>query len=377
MRSILRIALSILIFSGGIHAQITITSAYFPALGDTLKIATDNLPEGIVPGAPGGPQTWNFTTLQSPLINNTIFLNAANGSAISSFPQADLMVMLPGGAEGYYNLNTAKLEYLGYYGSDPVGLGISQVVPYNPPLIERRAPLNYQDSYQSTSNLLLPFAADDIPGGILDSLPISPDSFRIRVNIVRTEAVDAFGMLSIPGANYEVLRMKRTSVNNTRLDAKLPFVNWVDVTDLVPSNPLLGEVTTVAYLFFSNQAKEPIAVVNVAPDTEAPIRVDYKVVDNTSNASSILPSQQPSLIAYPNPSYGDLRFDFQNLSPGNYQIKIYNILGMEVWQKDFWVSGNKSVRASLDHLRKGAYLYSLVDSRGKILATKRLMIVNP
>ncbi|HQW03874.1 MAG TPA: hypothetical protein PLR30_15405, partial [Saprospiraceae bacterium] len=46
-------------------AQITITNATFPAAGDTLKTATDLAPAGIVMTSPGGPQTWDFTSLNA------------------------------------------------------------------------------------------------------------------------------------------------------------------------------------------------------------------------------------------------------------------------------------------------------------------------
>lgn len=377
MKLIYTLFFSLFLASAALNSQVTISSAYFPSATDTLKTVADNLPSGISLGNPGGPQTWNFSSLQGPFTINTVYKDSEEGGAFSSFPNSQLMVNLPGGAEAFYSVSSTKFEYLGYYGTDPIGLGINLVVRYSPPLTERRAPLNYQNEYQTTSNLLLPFSADDIPGGFLDSLPISPDSFRIRVNIVRTEEADAFGTLIIPEGTFEVLRVKRTDVNQTRLDAKLPFINWVDVTDLVPSNPLLGQATTQSYFFYSNLSKEPIAAVNVNPDDGTPTRVEFKVVDENINSALSLSNQQPSILASPNPSYGDVRFDFQNLSPGNYKIKIYNILGTEVWQKDVWVSGIKSIRVNLDSLRKGTYLYSLVDSRGKTLATKRLLIVRP
>jgi hypothetical protein len=357
--------------------QITISSDYFPSVGDTLRTATDNMPSSIDLGTPGGPQTWNFTSLQAPFTVETSFQEAADGGAFSSFLNADLFVQLPGENEAYYNSTSSKFEYLGYYGTDPLGLGLDLVVRYITPLVERRAPLNYQNTYESIANLVVPFSADDIPGGFLDSLPISPDSLRIRINTERSEEVDAFGTLSIPGGSYEVLRVKRTDLNQTRLDAKLPFINWIDVTDLVPNNPFLGEITTESYLFFSNQAKEAIANVTLNTDTGQPLRAEFKVVDEIINSNFSLSNQQPSLYAFPNPSYGEVRFDFQNLPNGNYEIKIYNILGMEVWHQKFWVSGTKSIKVSLDQLRKGTYLYSLGDSSGKTLATKRLMIVRP
>ena len=86
---------------------------------------------------------------------------------------------------------------------------------------------------------------------------------------------------------------------------------------------------------------------------------------------------KPDLVAYPNPAIDDVRIDFFNLPASNYTLKIYNILGIVVWEKKYSISGDRSEKINLNDLRKGTYLYSLINETGKIISTKRLMIMRP
>lgn len=48
-------------------AQITVTAATFPAVGDTLMYAIDNdvADVALAVSAPGGPKMWDFSNLQA------------------------------------------------------------------------------------------------------------------------------------------------------------------------------------------------------------------------------------------------------------------------------------------------------------------------
>ncbi|MCB0598025.1 MAG: T9SS type A sorting domain-containing protein, partial [Phaeodactylibacter sp.] len=69
--------------------------------------------------------------------------------------------------------------------------------------------------------------------------------------------------------------------------------------------------------------------------------------------------------------------EFTNLAPGRYKLKIHNILGIEEWRKTYQISGNHTEKVDISSLRKGTYLYSLVDDRGKTITTRRLIVVRP
>lgn len=83
------------------------------------------------------------------------------------------------------------------------------------------------------------------------------------------------------------------------------------------------------------------------------------------------------MYAFPNPAIVNVRFEFTNLIPGNYKVSIFNILGAEVWKNYYYISGQRIEKVDISNLRKGTYLYSLQDDRGKTIATKRLVVVRP
>ena len=366
-------------FSTAAQAQATITNESFPVAGDTLFTAVDNLPAGNYITGSGGGQSWDFTTLQSPFPRRTLLLPAMQGPGSYAFPSATYYASINPSLVAYYRVSSSKVELLGFYGQDPLGLGVESPSRFDPPVVQQRAPLNYMDMNESQANLSLAFSANDLPAGVLNNLPITPDSLRIRLNIQRSDVVDAWGSLTIPGGIYDVLREKRTEVRETRLDAKIGFFGWQDITDIAIQAlniPELGPQTTVNYYYLSNEAIEPIALV-VANESETQVqRVEYKANNIVSNVQSV-DALKPGVWAYPNPAIVNVRFEFTNLAPGRYKLKIHNILGIEEWRKTYQISGNHTEKVDISSLRKGTYLYSLVDDRGKTITTRRLIVVRP
>lgn len=84
-----------------------------------------------------------------------------------------------------------------------------------------------------------------------------------------------------------------------------------------------------------------------------------------------------SIQAFPNPAIEWVRFDARNVPTGNYTLSIFNIIGKAVWKQNYKISGAFSVRVELDKFKKGTYLYSLMDGKGTIIGTKRLVIIKP
>ena len=380
MRLIILASLSFL-FVFAAQAQITITDAYFPQDGDTLKTVYDGMPSGIIVNPPGGTtdQNWDFSSVQG-MSREVLYLPASEGDSSGEFPSADLVVKTEPVGETYYKSTATTFELVGYQGVDPANLGINLIVHLNPTLIERRAPLNFIDFGNSYAAVLLPFAADDIPGGILDSLPITPDSIRLRVSIDRTNVVDGWGKVTIPGGIYDVLREKQIEERETSMDVKIgigPFSQWVDVTDLISGFDFLGKDTITTYAFYNDEEKEAIAIVTVDNQNNDIVdAIEYKDNGIQTNIRYVN-TGKPDLIAYPNPAIDDVRIEFLNLQSSNYTLKIYNILGIVVWEKKYAISGDRSEKINLANLRKGTYLYSLISDSGKIISTKRLMIMRP
>lgn len=372
-------------------AQITITDNTFPSAGDTLRFAFDNDPQGIdvAPAAGVTNHLWDFSSLKAGQTGRTVYRNPAAGNNVAQYPGADMVVI--GQGESYYNKTTTKFEFMGYAGSDPAGFGLSVIAKYAPALIERRAPLKYNDQAQQSSALSLPFPAAPIlailPDSIVQGFTILPDSFRVRTQIDRTEKVDGWGNCKIPGATYPVLRQRRIEYTATRLDAYIkpfPFLpgTWVDITDFVGNGVgggfgnFLGTDTTTTFRFLSGTEKVEIAIATMSNDLSQVLSVRFKQNDITA-APDLLAPGSANIQAYPNPAVEWVRFDCTNLASGDYTLKIFNVIGKTVWKEIYTINGNRSIRIDLDDFKKGTYLYSLSDVKGNIIGTKRLVVLKP
>jgi len=101
---------------------------------------------------------------------------------------------------------------------------------------------------------------------------------------------------------------------------------------------------------------------------------------NVAATVGVDPADAPgaaAIRAYPNPATEWVRFECTNLPQEQYTLKIYNIIGKLVWKESYALSGNKSIKLDLDDFKKGTYLYSLVDEKGNVIGTKRLVVVKP
>lgn len=363
-------------------AQITVTAATFPAVGDTFRYALDLNVEGdgyITP--PGGSQVWNFTDLNREQTLETVYRDPKTGTQSASFPGAELLVVNAGG-ESYYNVTNNRVELLGYSGGDPANLGVNVLANFGPPIVERRSPMMFFDINQQTSDLTLPFSTDALPDTLIANIPGAQfiDSIRVRINFQRLEVVDGWGTLQIPGMLMPepVLREKRTEYTTTNLDVH-SFLGWIPVPAGSGGGLLnfLGTDTTVTYRYYSNVHKEELAVVTLNNEQSAPERVRFK---NIGNLTSLPEEDAPGAAgvqAFPNPAIQWVRFDCTNLPADEYTLKIFNIVGKVVWKNTYTISGNRSIRVDLDDFKKGTYLYSLVDQNGVIIGTKRLVVVKP
>ena len=357
-------------------AQITIDSDNFPKPGDTLLTAVDNLPYQIKISPSGGNQKWDFTSLKAPYIRQRVVRPASDGKVTPYFPEAQLVVNLEENLEGYYKITADAVELVGCYGIDPLQLGLELLTKFDVPIVSRRAPMNYFDINELVVPLMVPFSTEGLPSSVMMRFPITPDSLRLRMTINRYDKVDAWGTLAIPTGTYEVLREKRMEIREVAIDAKIGSSNWQDISKTLTTDQTIGKDTVLSYQFYAKELVEPVAVLYVDPNSERVKRAEYKSI-GYSKLVHDLDAAQAGIYAFPNPAILDVRFEFSNLLPGKYDLKIFNILGLEVWSKNYKINGNKTEKIDISDLDKGTYLYSLVDQRGKTLATRRLIIVRP
>jgi hypothetical protein len=366
--------------------QITLDENYIPQIGDTLFTAVDNMPSNIDIQPDFGEHSWNFASLQSPFSSQRVVRPLEEGSAADLYPSASYVLETADGlGEGYFRVGDGQMRMIGFAGNDPIGLDFNLSAIFDPPYVERTYPLDFADLTQVESAILYSFSPDDLPINIFDGLPITPDSLRIRVAIDQTNLVDGWGTLTIPGGIFDVLREKRTEVRETRLDAKIAFLGWQDITDIaagaVGSDLLeeaLGKDTIVEYHFYSNDAKEAVAIVSMDNEGENVNSVEYKSIEDVVNNVQQISKLKPTVYAHPNPVIVNVRFEFSNLPKDSYNLTIYNIIGEQLWNKKYDINYRNHIdKVDVSFLKKGTYLYSLSNSEGRTIVTKRLIVVRP
>ena len=357
--------------AGFVSAQVTIPPSTFPVPGDTLYTQTDLLPEDLDLKSPGGARKWNFSALQAPFVRQTVIQNAGSNSP---FPEAASMASTGDDGRRFFRYHPDRLDLLGYFGLDPAGFGTEVLIRYQPPAVERWANLSYRDRHETSFRFHFTVAGNDLPVAVTELIP-GLDSIRIHMTIHREDVADAWGTLTLPDGNYDVLREKRTETQDTRIEAKLPLFGWQDVTDVIGDLLFPGSGTILTYSFYNPASKEPIATVTTDASGTL-LQVDFKASAAASNVQDTR-SLQPGVYAYPNPAITYIRFDFTGLRPGTYLLRIHNVLGQEIWSRSYRITEDTTDKLDLSNFRKGTYLYSLQDNRGNTLLTRRFIILRP
>ncbi|MGK0389749.1 MAG: hypothetical protein ACI94Y_002494 [Maribacter sp.] len=374
MKHIINIILAMSIVVTG-FAQTTITNTSFIAEGDILYSSMDNLPN-VDLGTPG-ENTWDYSGLSSPQIDALEVYPASTGIGADDFPSADVYINFLGG-ELYLKINTNDVTQIGYIG-EMMGFDVNTAL--NPQGIYSKAPINYQDSYSDENGIGFTIPADQIPFLDALNLPINPDSIRITQVFNTSYEADAWGTMTIPSGNiYDVLRIKKIQTTDTQIEAFVPFINWIDVTDLVGNDGAFGGLgggTVESYDFLADGIKEAIATVRMDTVGGNIVRVTYKAEGSGSTPVAEVGENNDLFVAYPNPAYGDVKIDIRGFENGEYDLKVFNIGGKEVMKKHLNINRDTAVTINVAHLDKGTYFYALIDEDGKILRARRLMVIKP
>lgn len=362
---------------GFIHpatAQITVTNSVFPMVGDTLRYAFGNQPGAInqIFTPPGGDQQWDLSNLQPAQFWNQIMKNPQTGTASGAFPAANILYHpANSGSEVYLQITGTQVLDMGYFGLDELGLGLNLLFDKIPNLEESWAPVNFFDLHQSTANVLTAFDAPIAPPILLNLVPTA-DSFRIRVTYQRISAIDAYGMLSIPGGTFDVLRKKRTEYKSTAVDVKVAPLGWIDISTIGGQQLLpLGTDTITTFHFLNDVSKEVIAVCTLNTAQNLVTGVQYKVVSAPS--ATFAPTSEGSLFAWPNPVQNMLNVHFTNDAGATFQVRLINAQGRPILEQTLEATAGENDRAiPVDKLEPGVYEVILLRN-GVIVGRSRVV----
>ncbi len=358
-----------------IIGQITVTNSTFPQAGDTLFTIID-ADSNITLGDAGDNVTWDYRSLAGPFARETRFLEASLGVDSEGFPDADLVSISANEQETYYKSFSNKIIEIGRAGEFIQGFDIPVQYEENPTF--RRAPISFGDIDDDEAIASVDVGSDIIPVELLASIPLDFDSIRVSLVSNSDSQVDAWGTVRLPDGDYEVIRDKVSTTTDTKVFAKLPILGWFDVTTVIGGlegiGDAVGVVQTITYNYYSAEDKEIVVSVSTN-DQDVITNVEYKGDAIISDIKVVTPDYT-MITAYPNPSFGNVSIQMVNYPLGEYRMKVYNVVGKELWAESFQLKSNRVFKADLMHLRKGTYLYSIFDRDGKKLVTKRIAIIS-
>ena len=331
---------------------------------DTLYYGRDYLPDQHVVSHTGPAQIWDFRSLKAPyaLSRRIIPSGERDGKSYANMvngKQTDAIMVLNG--------KTSQ---------------IIQIIEVNPICPDSRLTYSLSPAYKP---FFIGVLGEDYTyrGKMVSTFawprnvtcgwtpPRLPDSCRITVSISEEDIVDAEGTLYLPTEINHVYRHKVTLRRAMKVETLLG-TTWTDVTSIVPGVRLQ---TTQHFLRFVAAASGLQLVEVEINETDQPIRVEFKTHPLMTRVFTEEPTR-PDIFAYPNPSYGVVRFQLSDLAAGFYKLKLFNILGVPVHEMEVEVkSSRQTVLLDMSGSQKGTYLFRLQDKSGRTIKTKRVVLI--
>ena len=249
-------------------AQITVTSATFPVVGDTLHAAQAVSPGPLetFAGPPGFNFHWDASYLVAGQRIETLFRPPSAGVFAISFPGATMMTN-GSGAEIYYRISNGSLEILGLAGNArgaPTDtFGVDYVAVFSPSQVQRPPTISFFDvrsqGIDDDISLPLPAALPESLRSIATQFP-GLDGLRVRFHYTLTDTVNAAGDLILPGmvAPTPVLRVRRSVGAVWYLDGHFGIQSWTELyhaRDNTWAESVMNAPPPAAWISFLNTIK--------------------------------------------------------------------------------------------------------------------------
>lgn len=234
------------LLSVALSAQITITTADMPSVGDTLIAYQDTLVPGFSIGQKGPNRTWDFSNLQPNKTVPTYVVAPSSTPYNSTFSASSFALTNDFNGYLFYTNSSSALRVDGLASNDP-NLGVISV-PFSPKPDQYRFPTTYGGAFSGSSGFVSAKPYNQLPANIQQQISAALSSFpgitvtQVRVTFTSsyTDTIDAWGTVITPIGSYDALRRKRIENSNTKIEAELdPFIGsnfWYELANVPASN---------------------------------------------------------------------------------------------------------------------------------------------
>lgn len=288
------------------NAQISITTADMPSVGDTFVAYQDTVVPGFSIGQKGPSRTWNFSNLQPDKTVTTYAVAPSSTPYAGTFGSSNLTLTNDFNAYLYYTNSASSLRVDGFASIDP-NLGTVSV-PFSPKPDQYRFPTVYGGAFTGSSGFVSAKPYNQLPQNIRDQIDAAISGFpgitvtqvRVTFTSTYTDTIDAWGTVITPIGSYDALRRKRMENATTKIEAELdPFIGsnfWYEIAN-VPSS-------TTEHMWLSDITEMPL------------VTLGYDSLRNIISVSySATPPPPTANFTWTNPSGGLV--NFTNTSQNN------------------------------------------------------------
>lgn len=236
---------ALLLLSTGLSAQIQITSADMPVIGDELLRSIDTIP-GFGPGGSGPDQVWDFSSALEDQNVTTTVVDPATTPSADQFGSSNLAFTTDGLNYSYLSNSASVLTVDGFAG-DPLGDGTLMIdAPFEPTLTMHQFPRQFNTTF--TDDFGFDVTADGSGFGVYQA--------RIREVGLVQDSTDAYGTITTPVGTYDCLRSRTVTIRIDSIFAQL--------IEILPMTFLFATVdTTVSYSWHAVETKLPVAEMTV------------------------------------------------------------------------------------------------------------------
>lgn len=330
------------------YAQFT-QANHAPAAGDTWSTYQCDS-TGVVPGTPGTGKLWNFASIPT---RSAIVVNyaASASSGNAAYASANVSVSASNNNTWFYGSGVSQLDFYG--GSFSLN-GIAGERIFTSPALAANYPMSLNQPMTSVTG-----------GSINVTSPLSSSgSFSGSANVV----ADATGTMVLPGT-------LGTFTSVTRMVYSLN----TNFTVSVFGSPVNGTLTETFHHYYQSGIKAPIFSISSATATipsfttasQTIVTRNKDAVGTSTTGSTVGLSEQvlTEVNVFPNPSSGFVNFAV-NVSKAA-TVAVYDITGKQV---EKLILSEGTARLDVSGYTSGMYIYSVSDSKGKVLKTGKLAV---
>lgn len=283
---------ALLLLSTGLSAQIQISSADMPVIGDELTRYSDTIPS-YGPGGSGPDQLWDFSAAQQGSEQVTSVVDPATTPSADQFGGSNLAFTTDGLNYSYLTNSAQEMTVDGFAG-DPLGDGSIMIdAPFAPALTLHQFPRQYTTAF--TDDFGFDVTADGSSFGV----------YQARIKEVGTvsDSTDGYGTITTPVGTYDCLRSRTVTIRTDSI--------WAQLIQILPFVLVQSSVdTTVTYTWHAVETKLPVAEMTVDSVGNA-VDFTWSAIEPNSTVVASDTPMNNALSLFPQPAMDRVRISVE------------------------------------------------------------------